>query len=382
MLEGILGILDSLGFQATAWGPADAPRIMLQLIARLSSDCTFAIADLTSSRFAGLATGPFADLIGQYQFKLTRSPATPAIGQWLFTASVAAPTQSWTANSLIVADSPLDTARLYQVNTPSPGGGLLAGQIWPVTVTALAAGSDGNIAPNNTTLSFVTPLVGVAITNPPQPPTTPANTWLTTPGADAETDGPTGRYNARMLKRWDRLTYGNTDGAYTGWVLEALPAVTRLSVRESDTVEGGVHIVCATAVGGLDAGQIAVITAFLTGATDGVGRRPINDILEVVSANQVTTPPLNLTIYVRSPFAADAVARVGAALQTFLGLLPIGGEKIGNSSVGKVLLADLYKTVMAQQGLLNVVFDITSDIPLGSDDIYAAAPSATMVVQQ
>jgi hypothetical protein len=179
-----------------------------------------------------------------------------------------------------------------------------------------------------------------------------------------------------MMGRWDRLTYGNTDGAYTAWTLQALPAITRLSVREGAT-EGSVHIVAATAVGGIDAGQITTIRDYLTGAADGVGRRPINDVLEIVSANQVTTPALVVAIVVRSPFASDAQARVLTALNTFIGTLPIGGKKIGNSSVGKVLIADLYAVVMAQQGLVNVVFSV-GDIALGADDIYAAIPAVTI----
>lgn len=381
VLAFLLDALDSLGFQATSWQSNSAARTLTQLFARVTSDLTFSIADITAGGFAGLAKGPYADLLGQYMFKLTRVLALPALGQMVLTSDIAAPVHTWADGELLIADAPQgSTANTYTVDsigitTLNPGTSI------QVFVRAAVPGSAANrLAPNSSSLQLWTPLVGVTVSNPPNPPTTPANTWITRPGTDNETDGPGGRYNARMTGRWDRLTYGNTDGAYTAWVLEAVPAVTRLLVREG-TTEGSVHIVAATAIGGIDAGQILAIRNYLTGATDGVGRRPINDILEIVSANQVTLPPLGLTITVQSPFSADAIARVSDALVSLIGTLPIGGKKLQNSSVGKVLLADLYKAVMAQAGLLDVDFSIVSDIALAQDDIYAAIPAITMVIQ-
>ncbi len=381
VLAFTLDTLDSLGFQATSWQSNSAARTLTQLFARVTSDLTFAIADIVSGGFAGLAKGPYADMLGQYMFKLSRVLATPTLGQMVLTSSVAAPVHSWANGELLIADAPEGssantfTVDSVGVTTLNPGTSIA------VFVRAAVPGSQANrLAPNSSTLQLWTPLVGVTVSNPPNPPTTPVNTWITQPGTDNETDGPGGRYNARMLGRWDRLTYGNTDGAYTAWVLEAVPAITRLTVREG-IAEGTVHIVAATAIGGIDAGQIQAIKDYLNGVTDGKGRRPINDIIEVVSANQVATPPLALTIIVQSPFSSDAVARVSAAIVALLGALPIGGRKLQNASTGKVLLADLYKAVMAEQGVLDVDFSITSDISLDQDDIYSAIPVISMVIQ-
>lgn len=381
VLQFFLEALDSLGFTATSWQSNSAARTIVQSFASVVSDLTFAIADITAGGFAGLAAGPYADMVGQYMFKLVRVAAAPTIGQMVLTSDVAAPIHSWGDGELLIADGDQgQSAHTFTVDsagttTLNPGTSIL------VTVRAAVPGAAANqLAPNSPNLQLWTPLVGVTVTNPPNPPTTPVNTWITSPGADKETDGPGGRYNARMLGRWDRLTYGNTDGAYVAWVLEAVPEITRLSVREGAT-EGSVHIVAATAIGGIDAGQIQAIKDFLNGVTDGVGRRPINDVLEVVSANQIATPPLELVIVVASPFSTGAIARVAAALVTLQGTLPIGGKKLQNSSTGKVLLADLYKTVTAQQGVLDVDFAFVNDVPLGADDIYVAVPVITMVIQ-
>ncbi len=377
MLSGCLGLLDSFGFQASSWQSTSAARICVQLIARLASDVTYAIVDIAGSMHAGLASGAYADDLGQGTFNLNRVQATPAAGRMLLTASAAAPIQTWAANDLLIADSDADSAHTFTVIT---GGTINPGTSVAVSVIAALPGAASNIPPNIATMTLRTPLIGVTVTNPPQPPATPINTWIVTPGADQETDGVGGRYNARMIGRWSRLTYGNTEGAYRVWCLEALPALTRLAIR-SGAGEGTIHIVGATAVGGLSPTEITTITDYLNGVTDGVGRRPINDILEVVSANQVTTPALSATVTVSSAFSADAVARVTAALAAYIATVPIGGTVLPGASSGVALLSELYSTVMAEQGVITVSFtSLSGDVLLFQDDIWAPLITVSMVI--
>ena len=390
---GILGLLDGFGFQASAWQSTSANRIIIEAVSSLVSDATFAIVNIAGSMFAGLAAGPYADDLGVNSYGLARVQATPTIGQMLLTASAAAPSHTFAANSLLIADSDADTANTYNVLT---GGTINPGTPLTVSVSAAVPGSQANIAPNITTLELRTPLVGVSVTNPPQPPVTPVNNWVTTAGTDPETDGPGGRYNARMIGRFDQISPNNTEGAYRAWCLAALPALTRLVVRQGAS-QGSIRITGATATGGLTGaqtafypaiatgtGQIGAILDYLTGAADGVGRRPINDAITVLSANVVTTPALDVAIVVRSPFASDAVARVTAALTTLLGdplASPIGGTFLPGDSVGRVLLSVLYQTVMSQQGLVSCSFpSFTGDALLGPDDIYEAIPNVTMTI--
>ena len=394
MLAGILGLLDGFGFQATAWQEGEPARTFVEMVASLFSDVTYAIVDITGSNHAGLAKGAYADQIGQYQFQLLRVQASPAEGVMVLTSSPAAPPHVFAANSLLIADSAADDARTFNVLT---GTTINPGDVLTVQVVAAVPGSASNIAPNQPALELRTPLVGVTVTNPPQPPTTAANTWITTLGLDAETDGVGGRYNARMIGRWSRLSPNNIDGAYRAWVLEALPAVTRLTVRQG-AGEGTIHITGATAVGGLSGvqttfwpvvpqtgtGQVGIILDYLNGVTDGVGRRPINDRLEVVSANQLTIPALHVELVVRSPYASDAVARVTAALTALLGSptdAPIGGKVLPGATSGVFLLSDLYAAARAQQGVIDVRFPaLTGDVLLGQDDIWTPAITVNMVI--
>jgi hypothetical protein len=379
-----LEVLDGFGFQATSWQSNSAARTLVQLVARVASDVTYTIADIAAGGYAGLAKGVYADLVGKHQFNITRVPAAPAVGIMTLTSSPAAPPYVFSQGELVIGDGPSNGGgNSYSVDslysspstdpiTLNPGTSIV------FNVTSTIPGAAGNnLSANSTTLELWTPLVGVTVSNPPSPPITTAGSWLITPGADAESDGPGGRYNARMLARWDRLSYGS-EGSYKAWALEALPALTRVTVRE-DTVPYGVRITGATAVGGLDAGQITTIRNYLYGITDGIGRRLLNDAVVVASANQVTTPALEVTAFVRSPFSADAVLRITTALTALFGTLPIGGKTVGGGP-GKVLLADLYQTVMAQQGVQNVTFNLSADIVLGQDDIYEPIPTVTMVI--
>lgn len=376
LLAFMLGALDSLGFQATSWQSTSAARIFVQTLARVGSDLTYSLVDIAKGGYGGLAEGPYADMCGQYMFNLLRVQATPVQGVMLLTSSPASPPFTWLAGTLIIADapkgSPANNWLVVDAATLNPGSQL------SVSVVGLTPGAQANIPPNSDTLELWTPLVGVGVSNPPQPPSTPINTWITFPGTSVETDGKGGRYNSRMLGRWDRIG-GGTDDAYKAHCFEALPALTRVSVREG-TAPNTVHIVGATAVGGLDSGQITTILNYLTGVTDGISRRMINDILEVVSANQVTTPSLGVVIYVDSSFSSDAITRVQTALAAFIGAIDIGGKKVGNSMTGKVLLSALYRVVTEQQGVEDVDFSIAADISLSADDIYAAIPTITMVI--
>lgn len=374
---GFLGLLDGFGFQATSWQATSAARILVEAISTVMSDATFAIVDIASSMHAGLASGPYADQLGTFTFNLPRVQATPAQGVMLFTSSAAAPAHTFAANSLLVADSPADDANTFTVVT---GGTINPGTTLAVNVIAATPGTASNSPTNLTTLELRTPLVGVSVTNPPQPPATPVNTWITASGTDSETDGIGGRYNARMIGRWDRISPNNTEGAYRAWALEALPALSRLIVRQSNS-EGGIRITGATVTGGLSGGQITTITNYINGVSDGVGRRPVNDVLVVASAVSVLTPTLTVALVVHSPFSADAIARVTAALLALQAELPIGGKFLPGASFGAVLLSDLYAACMAVEGIVNVTFlSFSTDIPLGPDDLYLAIPSVTMTV--
>ncbi len=370
-LASVLGTLQSFGFQSTSWQSGSKQLTLVQTFAKVYSDLTYTIADITRSGFAKLAQDAYQDLLGQYTFKLTRIAATPALGQMVFKSSPGAPIANWTDGSLLISDKPpgSDGANLYTV---VGAGTLNPNATATVNVRATGPGSAANIAPN-VTLYLWTPLVGVSVTNPP---ITGTSTWITTPGTDSESNE---RYGDRMVSRWSALTYGNTDGAYRYWALTALPALTRVTIVRNPDVPAAITVVGATATGGLSGGQITTIADYINGITDNVGRRPINDVLTVSSAVVNNSPTLNITITVASQYATTIAAQATAALIAYFGTLPLGGTRIPPNTQGYVLVAGMYQTLMGLTGVINVSGLPSADIQLGALDIYSPTINVTVV---
>jgi hypothetical protein len=370
-LASVLGTLGSFGFAATSWQPGSKQLTIVQTLSRVYSDLTYTIADITNSGFALLAKGAYADQLGVYSYALTRIPATQTIGAMVLTSSAGAPVNNWVDGQILISDKPPGSlnANVFRVSGP---GTLNPGTSVTITVKGDVPGSAANIPPGITLYLWGGGLTGVTVTNPAISGT---STWITTPGTDSESDA---RYGQRMVARWSALTYGNTDGAYTYWALTALPALTRVTITRDPAVQGSVNIVGATALGGLTAPQIATITAFVNGTVDNVGRRPINDILGVFSATTDVDPAIVINVACSSQFAPDAAARVTASLIALNGSTPIGGKKLPGSNIGYVLLADMYATVMAQTGIVNVT-GLPADVPLGALDVYSPPITVNVV---
>jgi uncharacterized phage protein gp47/JayE len=375
-LVSTLGTLQAFGFQVTSWQSGALQRTIIQTFAKLYSSLTYTIADITKGGSPSLAEDAYQDQLGIYSFDLTRVPATQTSGYVTFTSSAGAPLNNWTAGSLLISDKPPGSngANVFRVaGSGSIGPGVTSSPQTAIYVVAEVPGAAANI-PSGVPLYFWSnSLPGVTITNPPVTGTT---TWIYTPGTDQESNA---RYGARMIGRWSALTYGNIDGAYVYWALSALPALTRVTISRDAAVEGSVLVIGATSTGGLSGSDITTITDYINGTSDGVGRRPINDKLTVLSANVVTAPTLNITLQVYSPFAPAASATVTTALIDMFGQLRIGGKQLPGSSLGYVLLADMYATIMAQDGVINVTGLPAADILLGSLDIYAPVINITVI---
>ena len=376
VLQTILDALTSLGFQATSWQSGSAQLIMLRLIARMISKLGVAVQLIAVGGFTTLAAqtsgaSGLLTLLAKYVYGLERVEAQYTVGKITLTSSAGAPTHILAVGDLIIADAEegVDGAHSY---TLTEGGTLNPGSSLSLEFKADVAGADWNIAPN-TTLYLWTPLVGVTATNPALLPD--SNTWITTPGEDEESDT---RLSDRCMGRWSRLTYGNTDGAYKAWALEALPALQRVTVGSAPG-NGYVRVIGATSLGGLTLPQIETIDDYLNGVTDGVGRRPLNDLVTVESATSVMSPTINIVALVVSSVAGTAAAAIVAALQAYIGSLPIGGIRLQGSGSGLVILSEMIKRAQSVTGVRSVEFDITDDIPLNVNEIYQ--PTINVSVQ-
>lgn len=374
-LASLITILQQLGFQATSWQSGSIQVTFLRMMSRVWSSLATSVQQIAAGGFTTLAgsgtiagTSAFLTLLALYVYNLERVDATSTIGQVLFTSSAAAPIHTWAAGDIIVSDQPSGTAGA-NTYACTAGGTLGPSSTVLVEFAATIAGVAGNIA-TGTTLYLWTPRVGIVATNPAFGAT---GTWITTPGQDAESDA---SLVSRCIGRWSQLTYGNINGAYEAWARAALPSLTRVRVSSAPG-DGSITIIGATALGPIDAGQITTITDYINGTTDGVGRRPLNDIISVVGATTVS-PALTVTAYALSSVLDTIAATIGAALASYIGTVPIGGNSLQGTQ-GRVLYSQLLSIVQQQTGVKSALLSITSDVLLNPEEIYS--PVITVNVQ-
>lgn len=368
-LQIILDILESLGFNTTSWQSGTRQRTLMQMLARVHSNLTTTVSGIAAGGYNGLAKGPFLKLLSLSFFQNTKVEATVTGGTFKFTSSATAPPHTIAIGDMQIATTAVQdsTTRTYRNTT---GGTLNTGSTLNVDFEAEVAGADGNI-PNNTTLYMWTPLVGVTVTNPP---VGASGSWITTPGLDEESDP---RLTQRNMDKWGTLSYASSDGAYRFWTMTIEPSVTRVKVRSDNPFgPGTVDVVCATDSGGITALQAQTILDYING-TDGVGRRPLNDIPSVQTAH-ATTPAMTFTAKVRTQYQSTDVLLITETIQDYLGELDIGGAIIPPASVGVVVMSELIERVMALPGMLNFYPNNPVDIPLGALDIVTTTPNITL----
>ncbi len=367
-LASILSILTQLGLQTTSWQTGSAQLLILRLFARVWALIGSTVTTIAAGGFTTLATGVWLRMLAKYFYNFDAIPAQNTIGKVLLTSSAGAPIHTWAAGDIIIANAEQGEDGAVSF-TCTEGGSLAPGASIVIEFIADVAGDAGNIVPD-TSLFLWTPLVGVTATNPPLLPD--SNTWITTPGQDEESDE---RLLQRCLARWAFLTYGNMDGAYVGWALEALPALTRVGVANS-AGNGTVTIYGATALGPLTAPQCTTIQDYINGVTDGIGRRPINDIVTVLPAVLVSTPALTVTAYVVSQYIVAAPPVIESKLLTYIGKQPLGGVVLQGTQ-GRILYDDLLDTAKrATDGVRSVRLNITDDVLLNEGEFYA--PTVTV----
>jgi hypothetical protein len=364
-VQTILTTLGQLGFQATSWQSGSIQLTLINLAATIWSGVTGTISDIATGGFttlqANLASAPYLNLLAQYVYDVTPLVATPTIGNMLLATSAGSGSVTFVAGSIIVADQPNSNGPTPNVFTVAVGGSMGPSSTLSVQFAANVAGSAANIPPG-TPLYVWTGPAGVTVTNPL---ILPSNTWISTPGTDPESPA---RLATRCINKWAALTYGNIDGAYVYWAMTALPALNRASVA-SALGNCTVTLYGATAAGPLTGPQITTIENYVGGVTDGVGRRPINDIFTAVGSSVATTPALTITGYALSNVSATIGATITAALLNYFGTIPLGGVTLG-ATQGYVLYSQIHAICIGQIGVVAVELSVNADIPLLPGQIY------------
>ena len=325
VIATLLTLLASRGFPATSWAATSVPRAFVEVFAIALADLSATIANLARSAFLSTASGGWLDLIASEFFGITRRPAVATIGTIKLQDRGGGP-NTLLEGEVWIKDS---AGRRFKFIFPSPTT-LALNSDARVSFEAEEPGSAYNI-PNNSTLTLVTTLPTVDVSNPPVGTT---STWIAVQGRDAETDE---GLRQRCRERWSSIGAG-VAAAYRWFCKQASDSVTRVSVHEH-TPAGG-HVTCYIAGddGALSSSIVADVLAYLMD-----GRRPQCITVHVYSCTNVSME-VGGTIIVKSSRRASAETAIAAAIREYEKAIDIGGS---------VSIAELIERVMSVDGVIN-----------------------------
>lgn len=222
---------------------------------------------------------------------VTPKPATPASGSLQALAAAQATIQAGTPITVQGSSQRLLTTAPVQ---------LAAGADAALPVRAETAGAAGNVAPGSLLTMSAHPAVTVSA----------PRDWITTPGADAESDAALRR---RIDDRWASLGHGQPAAQYR-YVAESRPGIARAIVVRTPRGPGSTDLVLiSTAPTGVPStAQVADVTAALDGL-----RMICRDL--IVRGGALID--VDIQVFFRGPYTAAAVARaireeVAAASET------------------------------------------------------------------
>lgn len=326
------------GFPADSWQPGSVPRDLVKADVTALGALEATVADLAKAAFLDDAEGDWLTLLAASRYGVTRVPAALTAGRMLLAVAAGAGPYTIPAAGLLVTDG---VRRWRSTNT----AGVVVTSAAPVSteVRAEAAGAAYNVA-SGAGLTVVSPAyAGLTVTNPVYA----SGTWVTTAGADAESDA---SLRSRCRARWGTLGRGATDPAYaylarTGHA--AVAQVTKAAV-EWGPGDGTLTVYLAGPAGAVESQHVATARAWI------LANKPGTDNPSVVSATAI---PVMFSATVRVNASADSAAN--RALATDALSAYVAGLAIGED----VDLAALYHAIYKAVGLID------TDISQPSDDV-------------
>jgi uncharacterized phage protein gp47/JayE len=154
--------------------------------------------------------------------------------------------------------------------------------------------------------------------------------------------------------------------------MEASDAVTRVWVDDLNPRGAGSIDVIIAGVGGALPGAVATtVKSYINGGIDGIYRRPLSANLDVISATNYTVNVTG-TLYSHASYDLTAIQTVvHAAVVTYISTVAVGGT---------VLLAELYRTIMAVEGVRNVQLTApVADVTVTAGQVPVGNPTLTSV---
>ena len=347
-LDTVLFGLRSLGFKVTSWQSGGIGLTIAHFLADLVAQYSSTVLQIAKGGFLDYATGNWLTILADNLFDEQRKVSTKTAGTMLLASSAGAPPYTIVPYQ-IWATTP---AGHRFVNT---SGGTIAsgaGETLELTWEAESAGAEYNI-PSGATLTWVTPLPGVTLTNP----SGTGGDWLSSPGTDEESDD---SLKAKCRAKWATRSYQRPAGAYEYWAKSASDSVTRVFVDDQNPDgPGTLRVYLAGASGGIsDTGVISAVDSVLQ-----LRKGPTSQVLTLGTSESVVN--ITGTVYVRGYTATEAETSVDSKIASLFASIPIRGEVIGEEP-GAVFRDAIIETIRAGTGVIKVNLTFpAADLVLG-----------------
>ena len=349
-LDELLAILNGLGFSASSWQPGSKARHIVQVMARLRSSLSNTTLLITKGRYNDTAEGEWLSLKSRSDFNNERSPAVAAQIRVKFDDNSGAGPFSVSASDLVVKDQ--DGATYRSIDALS-----LAQNATNVQIRLNAEVPGAGSHPSS--VALVTQLAGVDI----------ALVEIIRPGSNAEADE---RLRDRNRSKWSTLSPAAPGDAYRTWAMEASNSVTRVYVDDlNPRGPGSIDVLIAGVSGALPSGVATTVQSYINGGVDGIYRRPLSTNLLVKNATNYNVTVTG-TLYSSTSYDLTTIrTTVHNAINEYVSTVAVGGT---------VLLAELYRRIMAVEGVRNVQLTApTTDLVVTAGQVPVGNPSLTSV---
>lgn len=375
--QWLIDTLQDFGFQTTGWQEGRIQHTILNAIATVAVAFAQLGTALVKVSFNSTASGSGLTIYSKSRFDNDRDAALKTKGPFTLTNSATVP-YSISIGQLVFTDNSGVEFQNTQAIT------LSASSTATIDVEAVLAGADGNIA-NSSTITLVTPLAGVTVTNPS--PGTDANgdplPWYSIQtGTDEESDTALQTKNAT---KWGLLAVEKTATAYENLALNQT-AVKKVTVvhnnpRGPGTVD--VYVAADAAIlGTTDMEAVQAAFADSTFGTDSNWPPAITDATldpngaTVVYCRQPSTLELNITgvVYYDPNYTETEVQdNLKTALDDFVKLTPIGGRNYSPGPSNVVTLGDLLQVIETTVGVRTATLTApTGNVSVGSTTLVTA----------
>jgi uncharacterized phage protein gp47/JayE len=338
--------LAALGFQTTGWQAGRNQQMMLNNYATSAAAFSQVSATLCEAGFSPTSFGPALTMLSRSRFDNERTEAVKAAGPFLLASTSAVPNVI-SVGQLFVTDS----NGVEFSNTEA--GTLAAGGTLSLNFEAALAGSAGNIG-NDSTLTLLTPLAGVTVTNPG--PGGLVDWYTIQAGADEESDTELQRRNAT---KWGTLSVERTATAIEYLALRcegvAKVFVNATNPRLQNTTD--VYVSGADSLVSTDditACQVAF--SEYTMGTEAVWPPTETPYPSQIWVKHPAELELSLigTVYYDPQFTlAEVQASILARVTAMVQAVPIGGNRYATGAANLLTLGDILEAIERSRGVIS-----------------------------